>query len=154
VLEVVGSGVVLEVVGSGVVLEVVGSGVLEVVGSGEEQIKVLISDGLPRVHEGPLVKMLERQRVQQAAADAAKKLVDAAVIAARKLADATKEAEETATAAAAAAALSAPEEAQVAWAARPHGGLLLCAHVSDRHGGLLLCAHVSACHRPSETSVS
>ena len=36
------------------------------------------------VQEGPLVKMLERQRVQQAAADAAK-----------KLADATKEAEET-----------------------------------------------------------
>jgi hypothetical protein len=28
--------------------------------------------------EGPLVKMLERQRVQQAAADAAKKLADAA----------------------------------------------------------------------------
>ena len=111
-LEVVGSGVVLEVVGSGVALEVVGSGVLEVVGSGEEQIKVLISDGLPRVHEGPLVKMLERQRVQQAAADASKKLVDAAIVA-RKLADATKEAEETATAAAAAAALSAPEEAQV-----------------------------------------
>ena len=55
--------------------------------------------------EGPLVQMLDRQRVQQAAADEAKKLVDA-----------TKEAEETATAAAAAAAaaaLSAPEEAQV-----------------------------------------
>jgi hypothetical protein len=58
--------------------------------------------------EGPLVQMLDRQRVHQAAADEAKKLVDAAA-----LVDATKEAEETATAAAAAAALSPPEEAQV-----------------------------------------
>ena len=58
--------------------------------------------GLPGMKEGPLVQMLHRQRVQQAAADEAKKLVDA-----------TKEAEETATAAAVAAALSAPEEAQV-----------------------------------------
>jgi hypothetical protein len=49
------------------------------------------------VQEGPLVKMLERQRVQKAAADAAKKLADASVDAAKKLADATKEAEETAT---------------------------------------------------------
>jgi hypothetical protein len=65
------------------------------------------------VKEGPLVKMLERQRVQQAAADAAKKLADAAADAAKNLADATKEAEETATAAEAAAALSAPEETQV-----------------------------------------
>jgi hypothetical protein len=56
------------------------------------------------VQEGPLVQMLDRQRVQQAAADVAKKLVDAAALAARKLADATKEAEATATAAAAAAA--------------------------------------------------
>ena len=40
--------------------------------------------------EGPLVQMLDRQRVQQAAADEAKKLVDA-----------TKEADETSTAAAA-----------------------------------------------------
>jgi hypothetical protein len=31
------------------------------------------------VQEGPLVKMLERQRVQQAAVDAAKKLADAGV---------------------------------------------------------------------------
>jgi CHASE3 domain sensor protein len=69
--------------------------------------------GRRRVREGPLVQMLDRQRVQQAAADAAKKLVDAAALAARKLADATKEAEATATAAAAEAALSAPEEAQV-----------------------------------------
>jgi hypothetical protein len=57
--------------------------------------------------------MLDRQRVQQAAADEAKNLVDAATLAAERLVDATKEAEETATAAAAAAALSAPEEAQV-----------------------------------------
>ena len=58
--------------------------------------------GLPGMKEGPLVQMLDHQKVQQAAADEAKKLVDA-----------TKEAEETATAAAAAAALSPPEEAQV-----------------------------------------
>ena len=61
--------------------------------------------------EGPLVQMLDRQRVQQAAADEAKKLVDAAALAFERLVDATKEAEETATAAAAAAAaaaLSAP----------------------------------------------
>ena len=63
--------------------------------------------------EGPLVQMLDRQRVQQAAADEAKKLVDAAALASERLVDATKEAEETATAAAAAAALSPPEEAQV-----------------------------------------
>ena len=72
--------------------------------------------GLPGMKEGPLVQMLDRQRVQQAA-DEAKKLVDAAALAAERLVDATKEAEETATAAAAAAAaaaLSAPEEAQVA----------------------------------------
>jgi hypothetical protein len=49
-------------------------------------------------HEGALVKMLERPRVQKAAVDAAKKLEDA-----------TKESEETARAAAAQAA---PEEAQ------------------------------------------
>ena len=62
------------------------------------------------------MQMLDRQRVQQAAADEAKKLVDVAALAAERLVDATKEAEETATAAAAAAAaaaLSAPEEAQV-----------------------------------------
>ena len=72
--------------------------------------------GLPGMKEGPLVQMLDRQRVQQAAADEAKKLVDAAALAAERLVDATKEAEETATAAAAAAAaaaLSSPEEAQV-----------------------------------------
>jgi hypothetical protein len=69
--------------------------------------------GRPGMKEGPLVQMLERQRVQQAAADAAKKLVDAAALAAERLVDATKEAEETSIAAAAAAALSAPEEAQV-----------------------------------------
>jgi hypothetical protein len=65
--------------------------------------------------EGPLVQMLDRQRVQQAAADEAKKLVDAAALASERLVDATKEAEETAAASAAAtaAALSAPEEAQV-----------------------------------------
>jgi hypothetical protein len=57
--------------------------------------------------------MLDRQRVQQAAADEAEKRVDAAALAAERLVDATKEAEETATAAAAAAALSPPEEAQV-----------------------------------------
>jgi hypothetical protein len=54
---------------------------------------------------------LDRHRVQQAAADEAKKLVDAAALAAERLVDATKEAE--ATAAAAAASLSPPEEAQV-----------------------------------------
>ena len=72
--------------------------------------------GLPGMKEGPLVQMLNRQRVQQAAADEAKKLVDAAALVSERLVDATKEAEETATAAAAAAAaaaLSAPEEAQV-----------------------------------------
>ena len=72
--------------------------------------------GLPGMKEGPLDQMLDRQRVQQAAADEAKKLVDAAALASERLVDATKEAEETATAAAAAAAaaaLSAPEEAQV-----------------------------------------
>ena len=63
--------------------------------------------------EGPLVQMLDRQRVQQAAADEAKKLVDAAALASERLVDATKEAEETATAAAAEAALSPPEEVQV-----------------------------------------
>ena len=57
--------------------------------------------GLPGMKEGPLVQMLDRQRVQQAA-DEAKKLVDAAALAAERLVDATKEAEETATAAAAA----------------------------------------------------
>jgi hypothetical protein len=58
--------------------------------------------------EGPLVQMLDRQRVHQAAADEAKKLLDAAALVSERLVDATKEAEETA-----AAALSAPEEAQV-----------------------------------------
>jgi hypothetical protein len=69
--------------------------------------------GLPGMKEGPLVQMLDCQRVQQAAADEAKKLVNAAFLAAERLVDATKEVEETATAAAAAAALSPPEEAQV-----------------------------------------
>jgi hypothetical protein len=69
--------------------------------------------GLPGMKEGPLVQMLDRQTVQQAAADEAKKLVYTAALAAERLVDATKEAEETATAAAAAAALSAPKEAQV-----------------------------------------
>jgi peptidoglycan hydrolase CwlO-like protein len=68
--------------------------------------------GLPGMKEGPLVQMLDHQKVQQAAADEAKKLVDAAALPAERLVDATKEAEETATAAAAAAALSSPEEAQ------------------------------------------
>ena len=35
--------------------------------------------------EGPLVQMLDRQRVQQAAADEAKKLVDAAALASERL---------------------------------------------------------------------
>jgi hypothetical protein len=56
--------------------------------------------GQPGVHEGPLVQMLDRQRVQQATADA-KNLVDASVIVARKLVDAIGG---TATAIAAAAA--------------------------------------------------
>jgi 23S rRNA G2069 N7-methylase RlmK/C1962 C5-methylase RlmI len=71
--------------------------------------------GLPGMKELQLVQMLDRQRVQQAAADEAKKLVDAAALTAERLVDATKEAEETATAAAAAAALSPPEEAQHVW---------------------------------------
>jgi hypothetical protein len=62
--------------------------------------------------EGPLVQMLDRQR-GEAAADEAKKLVDATALAAERLVDATKEAEETATTAATAAALSPSEEAQV-----------------------------------------
>jgi len=53
--------------------------------------------GLPGMKEGPLVQMLDPQRVQQTAADEAKKLVDAAALAAERLVDATKEAEETAT---------------------------------------------------------
>ena len=61
------------------------------------------------------MQMLDRQRVQQAAADEAKKLVDAAALASERLVDATKEAEETATAAAAAAA--AAEETATAAAA-------------------------------------
>ena len=69
--------------------------------------------GLPGMKEGPLVQMLDRQSVQQATADEAKKLVDAAALAAERLVDATKEAEETATTATAAAALSLLEEAQV-----------------------------------------
>jgi RES domain-containing protein len=48
--------------------------------------------GLPGMKE-----MLDRQRVQQAAADEAKKLVDAAALAAERLVDVTKEDEETAT---------------------------------------------------------
>jgi hypothetical protein len=67
--------------------------------------------GLPGMKEGPLVQMLDHQRVH--AADEDKKLVDVSALAAERLVDATQEAEETATAAAAAAALSAPEEAQV-----------------------------------------
>ena len=47
------------------------------------------------MQKGPLVQMLDRQRVQQAAADAAKKLVDATALAAERLVEATKEAEET-----------------------------------------------------------
>ena len=47
--------------------------------------------GLPGMKEGPLVQMLDRQRVQQAGADDAKKLVDAAALAAERLVDATKE---------------------------------------------------------------
>jgi hypothetical protein len=74
--------------------------------------------------EGPLVQMLDRQRVQQAAADEAKKLVDAAALVAERLVDATKEAEETATAAAAAAALSPPEEAQVSLSGSTDIGVL------------------------------
>ena len=71
------------------------------------------AQGLPGMKEGPLVQMLDSQRVQQAATDEAKKLVNAATLAAERLVDDTKEAEETATAVAAAAAMSASEEAQV-----------------------------------------
>jgi CHASE3 domain sensor protein len=104
------------------------------------------------------VQMLDRQRVQQAAADAAKKLVDAAEIAARKLADATKETEETVTAAAVAAALSAPEEAQVsligstATAACCSARMYLTATAACC--SVSFCGYVSACRRPSETSES
>ena len=72
---------------------------------------------LSGMKEGQLVQMLDRQRVQQAAADEAKKLVDAAALVSERLVDATKEAEETETAAAAADALSPPEEAQVSLSA-------------------------------------
>jgi hypothetical protein len=61
------------------------------------------------VQEGALVKMLERQRLQKAAADAAKKLEDA-----------TKEAEEIARAAAAHARRSTGQSERL-----------------DRHGGLV-----------------
>jgi hypothetical protein len=63
--------------------------------------------------EGQLVQMLERQRVQQATSDAAKKLVDAAALEAERLVDATKEVEQTLIAVSAVSALSSPEEAQV-----------------------------------------
>jgi hypothetical protein len=43
--------------------------------------------GLPGMKEGPLVQMLDRQRVQQAATDEAKKLVDAAALATERLVD-------------------------------------------------------------------
>ena len=72
--------------------------------------------GLPWMKEGPLVQMLDRQRVQQAVADTAEKLVDAAAIVAerlQRLVDDTKEVEETVTPATTVAALSALEEAQV-----------------------------------------
>jgi hypothetical protein len=46
--------------------------------------------GLPGMKEGSPVQMLDRQRVQQAAADEAKKLVDAEGLAAERLVDATK----------------------------------------------------------------
>jgi hypothetical protein len=69
--------------------------------------------GLPGMKEGSLTRMLDRQRVHQAAVDEAKKLVDAAALVAERLVEATKEAEETSTTAAAATALSQPEEAQV-----------------------------------------
>jgi hypothetical protein len=71
--------------------------------------------GRPGVQEGQLVQMLECKMVQQAAADAAK-----------KLADATKEAEQTATAALAAAALSAPEELFARFCSNGVGGRVCC----------------------------
>jgi hypothetical protein len=82
--------------------------------------------GRPGVQEGQLVQMLECKMVQQAAADAAKKLADAAAHVARKLADATKEAEQTATAALAAAALSAPEELFARFCSNGVGGRVCC----------------------------
>jgi hypothetical protein len=95
--------------------------------------------------EGPLVQMLDRQRVQQAAADAAKKLVDAAALAAERLVDATKEAEETATVAAAEAALSAPEEAQVSLSGST--ATAACCYLlflqEQIKGIIIICVHVS-----------
>ena len=82
---------------------------------------------------GPTRKIIERQRVQQAAADTAKKLEDA-----------TKEAEETARVAAAQAA---HEEALLSLS-----GSTAAAAVSVPC--LLLCAYLSACRRPPETGVS
>ena len=77
--------------------------------------------------------MFERQRVHQAAADAANKLEDA-----------SKEAEETARVAAAQAA---HEEALLSLS-----GSTAAAAVSVPC--LLLCAYLSACRRPPETGVS
>jgi len=82
------------------------------------------------------VQMLDRQRVQQAAVDEAKKLVDAAALAAERLVDAKKEAEETATAASCTVS-SRRSTGQPEWFDR-HCGLLICAHVSDCHCSLLL----------------
>jgi hypothetical protein len=79
------------------------------------------------------VKQLDRQRVQKATVDAAKKLEDA-----------TKEAEETARAAVAQAA---PEEAQVSLS-----GSTAAAALSVPC--LLLCTYVSSCRRLPETGVS
>ena len=87
--------------------------------------------GLPGMKEGPLVQMLDRQRVQQAAADETKKLVDAAALAAERLVDATKEAEETATGRGGNCTVSARRNT-----GQPER--------FDRHCGLLICAHVSA----------
>ena len=73
--------------------------------------------------------MFERQRVHQAAADAAKKLEDA-----------SKEAEETARVAAAQA-----EQCFLSGSTAAAAVSVPC---------LLLCAYLSACRRPPETGVS
>jgi len=88
------------------------------------------------------VQMLDRQRVQQAAADEAKKLVDASALAAERLVDATKEAEETKQRQRPLRQrrqlhCQRPKKHRSEWSDR-HCGLLICDRVSDCHGSLLL----------------
>ena len=79
--------------------------------------------------EGPLVQMLDRQRVQQAAADESKKLVDAAALAAERLVDATKELRKQRQRPRRQLHCHRPKKHRPEWLHR-HCGLLICAHVS------------------------